>query len=190
MSKIIVVAASNGKIFKECGFEKNTECIWVSGARTLHEKGNPRRLQNLIALALKKSPRLIIIYADILLNSLPTDDPRFQSLKKYEQYPEQIAVHLRKLGSELEQRGVEMLIVIGKRPAHPGNPEEELCKACARNDAPFFRADGKINWFRKDGVHVTLAGFSKPLKAAIEKTCRGDDLPRKHPRRVKTDASV
>ena len=107
MSKIIVVAASNGKIFKDCGFEKNTECIWVSGARNLHEKGNPRRLQNLIALALKKSPRLIIIYADILLNSLPTEDPRFQSLKKYEQYPEQIAVHLRKVGSELEQRGAK-----------------------------------------------------------------------------------
>ena len=160
MSKIIVVAASMGKSFKDCGFEKNTECIWVSGARTLHEKGNPRMLQNCIALALKKSPRLIIICADNLLNSLPTEDPRFQSLKEYQQYPEQIAVHFRKVGSELEQRGVEMLTVIGKRPALPWNPEEELC---ARNDVPFFRADEKINWFEKDGVHVTLAGFSNPL---------------------------
>ena len=138
----------------------------------------------------KKSPRLIIIYADILLNSFPTEDPRFQSLKKYRQNPEQIAVHLRKVGSELEQRGVEMLTVIGKRPALPGNHKEELCKACARNDVPFFRADEKRNWFRKDGVHVTIAGFSKPLKAAIEKTCRADDLPSEHPRRVKFDASV
>ena len=137
MSKIIVVAASKGRIFKDCGFEKNTECIWASGARTLHEKENPRRLQNIIVLALKKSPRLIITYADTLLNSLPTEDPRFQSLKKYQQNPEQKAVHLRKVGSELEQRGVETLTVIGKRPALPGNHQEELCKACARTMSPF-----------------------------------------------------
>ena len=136
------------------------------------------------------SPRLVVIYADILLNSLPTEDPRFQSLKKNQQNPEQIAVYLREVASELEQRGVEMLTVIGKWPPLPGNHEEELCKACASNDVPFFRADEKRNWFRKDGVQVTLAGFSKPLKAAIEKTCRADDLPSKHPRRVKFDASV
>ena len=75
MSKIIVVAATNGKNFKAYGFEKYIKCSWVSGARTLHEKGNPQRLQNL-ALALKKSRRLKIIYADILLNSLPSEDPR------------------------------------------------------------------------------------------------------------------
>ena len=99
-------------------------------------------------------------------------------------------VHLRKVGSELEQRSVEMFTVIGKQPALPGNPDEELYKDCARNDVLFSGSNEKRNWFKKDDVHVTFAGFSKPFEAAIEKNCRVEDLPSKHPRRVKADAKV
>ena len=76
MSQIVLIAASNGRYFRGCSFGQRVECVWSSSARTLHEPGNPRKLENLIERAMEKSPGTIVVYADVLLNSLPTPDPR------------------------------------------------------------------------------------------------------------------
>ena len=76
MSQVVIVAASNGRNFRDCSFGQGVECVWSRGARTLHEPGNPRKLENLIKQAMEKSPGAIVIYSDVLLNSLPTPDPK------------------------------------------------------------------------------------------------------------------
>ena len=76
MSQIVIVAASNGRYFRGCSFGQGVDCVWSSGARTLHETGNPRKLENLIKRAMEKSLEAIVIYSDVLLNSLPTPDLR------------------------------------------------------------------------------------------------------------------
>ena len=87
---------------------------------------------------------------------------------KYQQSPEEVAMHLRKIETFLKERGVSMLTLIGKRPALPGQPEDELHKACTKHEVSTLRADhaGEIR-FQEDGVHVTLDSFEKPLRAAL-----------------------
>ena len=52
---------------------------------------------------------------------------------KYQQSPENVAVHLRKIETFLKDRGASMLTLIGKRPALPGQPEDDLHKACMKS---------------------------------------------------------
>ena len=87
---------------------------------------------------------------------------------KYQQSPEEVAVHLRKIETFLKERGVSMLTLIGKRPALPGQPEDDLHKACTKHEVSTLRADhAGEKRFQKDGVHVTLDSFEKPLRAAL-----------------------
>ena len=76
---------------------------------------------------------------------------------KYEQSPEEVVVHLRKIETFSMERGVSMLTFIGKRPALPSQPEEDLHKACTKHEVANFRADHvSEKWFQKDGVQVTV----------------------------------
>ena len=87
---------------------------------------------------------------------------------KYEQSPEEVAVHLRKTETFLKERGESMFTLIGKRPALPGQPEDDLHKACTKHELSTLRVDhAGEKWFQKDGVHVTLGSFEKPLRAAL-----------------------
>ena len=239
MSQIVIVAPSNGRYFRGCSFGLGVKCPWSSGARTLHEPGNPRKLENLIKRAMEESPGAIVIYSDVLLNSLPTQYPRwtffrnhspsfeflnainiekhsiflskqlfweipisyfwkswtffsenfqyfcaifagivshdltlfiqrFAMLIKYEQSPEEVAVHLRKIEAFSKKRGVSILTPIGKRPALPGQPEDDLHKACTKHEVSTLRAEhAREKLFQKDGVHVTVVNFEKPLRAAL-----------------------
>ena len=83
---------------------------------------------------------------------------------KYQQSPEEVAVHLRKIETFLKERGVSMLSLIGKRPALPGQPEDDLHEACTKHEVSTLRADhAGEKRFQKDGVH----SFEKPLRAAL-----------------------
>ena len=62
MSQVDRTAASNGSSFRSCSFGQGVECVWTRGARTLHEPGNPRNLENLIKQNMKKSPGAKVIY--------------------------------------------------------------------------------------------------------------------------------
>ena len=93
---------------------------------------------------------------------------RFAKLMKYQPSPEEVAVHLRKFETFLKERGVSMLTLIGKRPALPGQPEDDLHRACTKHEVSTLRADHSgEKRFQKDGVHVTLDSFEKPLRAAL-----------------------
>ena len=91
-----------------------------------------------------------------------------KKFKENEQSPEEAVVQLRKIEVFLKERGVSMLTLIGKRPALPGQPEDDLHKACTKHEVSTLRADhvGE-EWFQKDGVHVTLDSFEKPLKPPL-----------------------
>ena len=61
-----------------------------------------------------------------------------------------------------------MLTLSGKRPALPGQPEDDLHKACTKHEVSTLRADhAGEKRFQKDGVHDTLDSFEKPLRAAL-----------------------
>ena len=61
-----------------------------------------------------------------------------------------------------------MFTLIGKRPALPGQPEDGLHKACMKHEVSTLRADhAGEKLFQKDGAHVTLDSFEKPLRAAL-----------------------
>ena len=92
---------------------------------------------------------------------------------KYQQSPEEVAVHLRKIETLLNERGVSMLTLIGKRPALPGQPEDDLHEACTKHEVSTLRADhAGEKQFQKDGVHVTLDSFEKPLRGSLCLRCR------------------
>ena len=118
---IVILAASNGTCFANQTWEKNIKCRWISGARTKSRNEN-KTLDCLIGQALKLDhPKAVVVYADIPLNSLTNKDRPFD--KKDWQSPEQIAESLLQAQQRLEQSGVAMLTMTGRRPARGDNPE-------------------------------------------------------------------
>ena len=161
---IVILAASNGTCFANQTWEKNIKCRWISGARTKSRNEN-KTLDCLIGQALKLDhPKAVVVYADIPLNSLTNKDRPFD--KKDWQSPEQIAESLLQAQQRLEQSGVAMLTMTGRRPARGDNPEIFMKDALQEKGVRFFRADraGETkDSFPVDGVHVLpeVFGFQK-----------------------------
>ena len=135
---IVILAVSNRSCFAKQTWEKNIKCRWISGARTKSKNGN-KTLNCLIGQSLKLDhPKAVVVYADKSLNSLTNKDSRFD--KEDCQSPEQIAESLLQAQQRLEQSGVAMLTMTGRRPARRDNPEIFLKDALQEKGVRFLRA--------------------------------------------------
>ena len=173
---IVILAASNGTCFAKQTWEKNIKRRWISGARTKSRNEN-KTLDCLIGQALKLDhPKAVVVYADIPLNSLTNKDHPFD--EKDWQSPEQIAESLLQAQQRLEQSGVAMLTMTGRRPARGDNPEIFLKDALQEKGVRFFRADRAAETkdsFQADGVHVLPEVFKKTVQSAIDWVEGGKD---------------
>ena len=138
---IVILAASNGSCFTKERWQNNIKCRWISGARTKSRNLN-KTLDCLIGQALKLDhPKAVVVYADIPLNSLTNKDRPFD--KDDWQSPEQIAESLLQTQQLLEQSGVVMLTMTGRRPARGDNPEIFLKDALQKRAFVFLGLIGQ-----------------------------------------------